>query len=168
MTMEVWTVTAILLVTLILLITEKIPIDLTAMGIMVALTVTRVLTPLEAVSGFANPAVITVGAMFLISRAMIRTGAVGFLGEKIISYSRGNAGRAMLLILLIVAVVSAFINNTPVVVLFIPITLSISCAYGFSPSKFLMPRPTGSRLSSGVPGLMRVPSLAITSITRPV
>jgi di/tricarboxylate transporter len=137
--MDVWTVTVILLVTLFLLVTEMIPVDLTAMGAMVALMVTGVLTPLEAVSGFANPAVITVGAMFLISRAMIRTGAVGFLGEKIISCSRGSARLAMLLSLLMVAVASAFINNTPVVVLFIPITLSISCTYGFSPSKLLMP-----------------------------
>jgi di/tricarboxylate transporter len=145
--MAVWIVTVILLVALVLLITERIPIDLTAIGIMVALIITGVLTPSEAVAGFANPAVITVGAMFLISRAMIRTGAVGFLGKKVIAYSKGDTKRAMLLILLMVAVVSAFINNTPVVVLFIPITLSISCAYGFSPSKFLMPLSYASILA---------------------
>jgi di/tricarboxylate transporter len=137
--MDIWIVSIILILTLILLITEKVPIDLTAMGIMVLLMVTGILTPLEAVSGLANPAVVTVGVMFLISQGMIRTGAVGFIGEKLINYSRGKLHLAMLMILLTVAMSSAFINNTPVVVLFIPIITSISCEFGLSPSKFLIP-----------------------------
>jgi di/tricarboxylate transporter len=137
--MTIWLMSIILFVALFLLVTEKLSIDLTAIGIMVALTVTGILTPLEAVSGFANPAVITVGTMFIISRAMVRTGVVGFIAEKVIAGSRGKAGVAMLVTLLVVAVASAFINNTPVVVLFIPVVLSLSCEYGFSPSKFLIP-----------------------------
>lgn len=137
--MSIWIVSVILIVTLVLLVSEKIPVDLTAVGIMVALVLTQILTPMEAVAGFASPAVITVGAMFLISRGMIRTGAVGFIGQKVIEYSHGDSNIAMLLILLIVGIASAFINNTPVVVLFIPIVLSLSCDLGFSPSKFLIP-----------------------------
>jgi 3-oxoacyl-[acyl-carrier-protein] synthase-3 len=75
--MEIAIVTIILAVTLYLLISERIPIDLTAIGIMTVLTLSGILSPQEAVAGFANPAVITVGAMFLISQAMIRTGVVG-------------------------------------------------------------------------------------------
>ena len=137
--MAIWIVSAILLATLILLITEKLPVDLTAIGIIVALMITRTLAPVEAVAGFANPAVITVAAMFAISRAMIRTGALGFVAQRIIELSRGNASRAMILVLAIVALASAFVNNTPVVVLFIPIILNLSCEYNFSPSKFLIP-----------------------------
>jgi len=145
--MSVWIVSILLILTLILLVTEKLPIDLTAMGIMVALMVTGILTPLEAVAGLANPAVVTVGAMFLISRGMIRTGAVGFIGEKVIHYSRGRANIAMLMTLLTVAISSAFINNTPVVVLFIPIIASLSCEFGFSPSKLLIPMSYASILA---------------------
>lgn len=137
--MMIWLVTAILLVTLVLLITDKAPVDLVAVGIMVTLTVTGILRPNEAVAGFANPAVITVAAMFLMSRGMIRTGAVGFIGQRVIAMARGNHRLALLMSLLIVAMASAFINNTPVVVLFIPIMLAISCEYGISPSKFLIP-----------------------------
>ena len=137
--MPIAVVTIILVITLILLITEKIPVDLTAIGLMVALAATGILTPGEAVAGFASPSVLTVAAMFLISRGMIRTGAVGFIGQRVIDLSRGNTGLAMLMVLLIVALSSAFINNTPVVVLFIPIVLSLSCELGFSPSKFLIP-----------------------------
>lgn len=137
--MSIAVVTIILVLTLILLISDRLPVDLTAIGLMVALSATGILTPAEAVAGFASPAVLTVAAMFLVSRGMIRTGAVGFIGQRVIDLSRGNTGLAMLMVLLIVALSSAFINNTPVVVLFIPIVLSLSCELGFSPSKFLIP-----------------------------
>ena len=137
--MEIWLVTIILIVAMILLVTEKLPVDLTSIGIMVVLVISGILAPREAIAGFASPAVITVGSMFLISRGMIRTGAVGFISEKVLTYSRGRPVLAVFLILTIVGVASAFINNTPVVVLFIPIILSLSCELSFSPSKVLIP-----------------------------
>jgi di/tricarboxylate transporter len=137
--MAIWLVTAILVIAMLLLITERLPVDLTSIGIMVALILTGILTPKEAIAGFANPAVITVGSMFLISKGMIRTGAVGFISQKVLQYSRGGPTLAIFLILIIVGTASAFINNTPVVVLFIPIILSLSCELNFSPSKFLIP-----------------------------
>ena len=60
----------LLIATLYLLITEKISVDLTAIGIMVLLVVSGILTPREAVAGYANPAVITVGAMFVVTGMM--------------------------------------------------------------------------------------------------
>jgi di/tricarboxylate transporter len=137
--MEIWMVSIILVATLALLITEWVTLDLTAIGIMVALMGTRILTPPEAVAGFANPAVITVGAMFLISRAIIRTGAVGVISQRVMALASGRARLAMLAVLLIVGVASAFINNTPVVVLFIPVVMSMSCRLGISPAKYLIP-----------------------------
>ena len=137
--MSIWIVSIILLVTLYFLLSEKLPIDLVALGIMVVLVVTGILTPVEAIGGFSSPAVITVAAMFLISQGMIRTGVVGYIGQKVITYSRGSERLAMVMVLSVVAVASAFINNTPVVVLFIPIMLSLSCELGFSPSKALIP-----------------------------
>jgi di/tricarboxylate transporter len=137
--MSVWIVSAILILTLYLLITEKVPVDVTALGIMVTLVLFRIVTPAEAVAGFAHPAVITVGSMFLISKGMIRTGAVGFIGQKVVQLAKGNFRLALLMILLTVAVASAFINNTPVVVLFIPVVMSMCCEFNLSPSKFLIP-----------------------------
>jgi di/tricarboxylate transporter len=137
--MAIWLVTAILLIAMLLLISERLPVDLTSIGIIVALILTGILAPKEAIAGFASPAVITVGSMFLISKGMIRTGAVGFISQKVLQYSRGGPTLAILLILIIVGTASAFINNTPVVVLFIPIILSLSCELNFSPSKFLIP-----------------------------
>jgi len=139
MNMPILVVSFILLLTLVFLISEKIAVDKTAIGIMVLLALTGILTPAQAVAGFANPAVITVGAMFLLSHGLIRTGAVGFLTELVLKFSKGNGQYAFIILLTAVAVLSAFINNTPVVVLFIPIVMALSCECDFSPSKLLIP-----------------------------
>jgi Na+/H+ antiporter NhaD/arsenite permease-like protein len=61
------------------------------------------------------------------------------ISEKVLGLSRGRPSLALSMILVIVGFASAFINNTPVVVLFIPIVLSLSCELDFKPSKFLIP-----------------------------
>ena len=154
--MEPLILSALLLAVLVALLLEKIPYDITALlavFVLVLLSVGAVselldrflglrlhfLTPGEAISGFANEAVVTIGAMFVISAALIRTGAVAFLGDKIIAFSRGRPQRVLMLSMITVAVSSAFINNTPVVVLFVPIMLRVCFQYNLSPSKFLIP-----------------------------
>jgi di/tricarboxylate transporter len=137
--LDIQIVTLILITALVLLVTGKIPVDKTAIGIIVLLSLTGILTPKEAVAGFANPAVITVGAMFLLSRGVIRTGAAGFVTELVLHLSKSNRRYAIAIILVTVALASAFINNTPVVVLFIPIVMGLSCQCNFSPSTLLIP-----------------------------
>ncbi len=137
--MDIWIISAILLLTLYLLITEKISLDLTAICIIVLLVVTRILTPKEAVMGFSNPAVITVGAMFVVSKGLMRTGGVEFIGRRVVRLARSNLTMALAVILLTVAMASAFINNTPVVILFIPVVMTMCCDLGLSPSRFLIP-----------------------------
>lgn len=137
--MDILTVSGILLITLYLLITEKISVDLTAIGIMVLLVISNILSPKEAIGGFANPAVVTVAALFVVSKGLMRTGGVEFLGRKIIKMARGNYKLALIIILFSVAFASAFINNTPVVILFIPVIMTMCCEFGLSPSKFLIP-----------------------------
>jgi len=136
---DIWIVSLVIVTVVILLVTEKLSVDVTAIGIIVFLSVTGILSPVEAVSGFSNPAVITVAAMFLISSAMVRTGAVSLISDRVVSISRGNTALAVSLIFFTVAVSSAFINNTPVVVLFIPVLMGMCCDYGLSPSKLLIP-----------------------------
>ena len=136
---EIWMVSILLIAVLVLLMTEKITVDRTAIGIMAVLALTGILTPEEVAKGFANSAVITVAAMFLLSQGLIRTGAVGFISESVVRFSKRKHWLGFIIILMIVGITSAFINNTPVVVLFIPIVMSLSCDYDFSPSKMLIP-----------------------------
>ena len=145
--MAIILVTAILVVALVLLITELVPVDVTGLGLIVILAVTGLLEPDQAVLGFANPAVVTVAAMFVLSAGMIRTGALNFVGRAVTDAAGGRPRRAMVMTLLIVAVASAFINNTPIVVLFIPIIMTMACTYDMSPSRFLIPLSYASILA---------------------
>ena len=140
-------VTVLLAAAVYLLISERIPIDLTAIGLMAALALTGLLEPVEAAAGLANPAVVTVGAMFLVSQALVRTGAISFIGPWAARMVKGRPRLALVLICLLVGVASAFVNNTPVVVLFIPVIISMGCQLGVSPSQYLIPASYASILA---------------------
>ena len=139
MTLEILLVFLILLGTIILFALEKMPVDLTAIIVMVALIATGILTPLEAVSGFSNPATITVGALFIVSAALNKTGALLFLGDLTTRMFKYGFWTALIVTMCVIAMISAFINNTPVVAVFIPILLNAARKNNISPSKLLMP-----------------------------
>ncbi|MBD3221029.1 SLC13 family permease [bacterium] len=137
--MDIVLVTIILIAAIALLAGEKLPVDLTAIGIMVALMVTGVLTPRQAVAGFANPAPLTVGALFVVSKALTRTGSLGLLNRLIVHSTGGRPRRILALALLLAGLLSAFVNNTPVVVLLLSVLLAVSGRFGLSPAQFLIP-----------------------------
>ncbi len=129
----------ILLVSTTLYVTQWLSIELTSVLIVVALLATGVLAPQDAFSGFSSSATITVGAMFVISAGLVRTGALETATNLIVKGSGGNPRRMLLIICLIVPITSGFMNNTPVVVMMIPVVLSLSRRFGVYPSKFLLP-----------------------------
>jgi len=137
--MEIALVSVILVATLVLLVGEWLPMDLTAIGLMVVLMGTGLLTPAEGLAGFSNTAPITVGALFVVSAGLKRTGALDVVSNKIVSMTRGRSNLFLLLSLVLCGVLSAFVNNTPVVILFISIVIAYCCKYKKSPSKFLIP-----------------------------
>lgn len=132
-------VSIILLVAIILLVTEKLPVDVTGLGIIAVLMLAGQLSPREAMAGFANPAPLTVAALFVVSQGLVRTGALSFVTKLIISSTKGSKPRLLFLSLLLVGTLSAFLNNTPVVVLFMSIIMVACVRCGFAPSKFLIP-----------------------------
>lgn len=132
-------VSIILLAAVVLLVTERLPVDVTGAGIMVALMLSGQLSPVEAVAGFANPAPLAVAALFVVSSGLVRTGALTFVSRLVIDSTKGSKFRLMGLTLVLVGVLSAFLNNTPVVVLFMSIVMTACVRFGFAPSKFLIP-----------------------------
>lgn len=139
MGLEAIIVLAIIIVALILFVTELLSIDLVALLIMVALVITGVLTTEEAVSGFSNPATVTVAAMFAISAALIKTGLVASIGPRLAILIRKNFLFGSLVLMLSAGIFSAFINNTPVVAVFIPIVMKAAINSGHNPTKLLIP-----------------------------
>ncbi len=132
-------VSIILVLAIVLLVTEKVPTDLTAIGIIVVLMLSGIVNPSEALIGFSNPAIVTVAILFIVSRGLVRTGALDFITAAVMRFSKGDSRRLLLLSLFLVGGFSSFLNNTPVVVLFISIILAVCNEYSLSPSKLLMP-----------------------------
>ena len=83
--------------------------------------------------------VVAVAAMFVVSAGLSRTGALGFLGDSLSSLGRKGHRRIVLVMMLVVAVLSAFINNTTVVLVFLPMLLALCERLKQAPSRFLIP-----------------------------
>ncbi len=123
----------------ILFVTEIISADLVALLIIVVLVVTGVITPQQGIDGFGNIATITIVFMFILSAAILKTGALQVLATRLSSVFRYSFTLGMLLMMLLIALMSAFINNTPVVAVFIPVVFQIAHSSGQYPSKILIP-----------------------------
>ena len=137
--MDLVIVFAILGLALVFFVRELVPVDVTAILILGALVVTGVLSPEEGVSGFSNPAPITVAAVLVLSAGLLRTGAVVKLGTSL-SRAGGSTELGQLAVILVaVGVLSAFVNNTAAVAMFIPIVLATARDRKISPSKLLIP-----------------------------
>ena len=137
MTPDLWITLIVLVGTVVLFVSEKLPVDVVALLILGSLLVFGVVSPGEALSGFSSPATITVAAMFVLSAGLQRSGALRGVGELL---SRVRWPWLLgLLMMLLVAFISAFINNTAIVAVFLPLVISAVVARGLSPSKFLIP-----------------------------
>ncbi len=139
MTWEIAYVFAVVAVALILFVTEKFPVDQVAIGIPVALWAGGVLDAGQAVSGFSNVATITVAAMLVMSLGLVKTGAVATLGRWAQNAPLGGRRRRLAVLCFVVAGVSPFLNNTAVVVVFLPIFLAVAHQADEPPSTYLIP-----------------------------
>ena len=155
----------LVLVALVLFATEPVPVDVTALGVMVALLLTEPLTQLLAdagiladpilvlrtatetpaaaveagLSGFSSVATITVLAMFILSEGVWRTGVVSLLGARVAALTGDDEGRQLGATIGIVGPLSGFINNTAAVAILLPMVSDLAHAGRTSPSKLLMP-----------------------------
>ena len=142
LTVDILVVFAIIAIALLLFIIEPVPIDITAIGVMVALIVLEPWTRVDAatgVGGFASSATITVLAMFVLSEGIRQSGLINMIGAWIAERFGDSPFKQLLAVLGLSGGTAGFINNTPVVAIMIPMVTAISQKTGISPSKLLMP-----------------------------
>lgn len=139
MTFEIAFVFLLLVIAIVLFITDYVAFDVTAIIIMACLLGSGILTPTEGLSGFSNPATVTVAAMFVLSEGMRRTGILNIAGDFFSEKMQENFTYWFFTLLLFICVISAFINNTAAVAIFIPVIMGIASKVGVSPSRMLMP-----------------------------
>jgi di/tricarboxylate transporter len=127
------------LAAMVMFISEKLSIDLVGLMIIAVLITTGVLSPREGLAGFSDAATLTVAFMFVLSAALLRTGAVSTLGPRLSGHFRRSPTLGLVVFMLLVAVLSAFINNTPIVALLIPVVVQLAHTSGQAPSRLLIP-----------------------------
>lgn len=118
---------------------EILPIEVTAMGAIGILLLFNVLTWQEAISGFSNPAVITIGAIFILSRALVKTGFLEVFADFLAKKGGDRKWLTIFIFLLTVSIISGFINNTAAVAIFIPLGIDLCQRFHISPTKVLLP-----------------------------
>ncbi|MBK9308199.1 MAG: sodium-coupled transporter [Nitrospira sp.] len=139
MTVEMALVLIVMLSAVILFITEKVPLDLVALTIIATLMMSRIITPEEGLSGFSNPATVTVGAMLVLSAGLFKSGAVNMLGAGLHKLSRYGSRIMTLAMMTGIGAISAFINNTAAVAMLLPVVMETARNMRMAPSKLLMP-----------------------------
>ncbi|MEP4532855.1 MAG: SLC13 family permease [Cyclobacteriaceae bacterium] len=139
MGLEAIIVLGVIIVAIVLFATEWMSIDLVSMLIMLTLVITGIISPKEGLSGFSNPATMTVAFMFVISYSLLKTGSLQRIGPILSGIFRKNYNLGILMMILFIGASSAFINNTPIVAMFIPVMVSVGNMSNISPSKLLIP-----------------------------
>ena len=154
----------ILGVALVLFISEKLRVDLVALMVLVALTLTGLISPQDAFSGFSSPAVITVWAVFIISGGLTRSGVADVIARFILRLAGHNQIRLVVLIMLTVGVMSAFMNNIGAVAILLPAVVSVAREMKVSPSKLLIPLAWASLMGGNITLIGTPPNILASSI----
>ncbi len=146
MNFEMIYVLALMAVGVVLFAIEKLRVDVVALLIVVAILGAGILSPEEGLRGFSNNATLTIGAMFVLSAGLFKSGAVNFFGVYLARIARKNFWMALAAVMISIGIISAFINNTAAVAIFMPIVLGVARELRMSSSRLLMPLSFASML----------------------
>ena len=129
---------------------EKIPVDVTALGILLFLIITGVLPAEQAFMGFGSDVVIMMLGLLILVAALTRTGVTDIVGRVLLTRSEASAQEILLVIMAIAALVGAFMSNTTATAFFLPIVITVARRMETSPARFLMPLAFASILASSI------------------
>lgn len=172
MTLDAFIVLVILVSATVGFIQDRYPPEGIAVAALVALTISGILSVPEALGGFSNEATITVACMFVLSAGLMRSGALAWLGRWMIRYGTTRF-RLTLMTALTAGPVSAFVNNTATVAVFLPLLLEATERHKISPSKLLIPLSYATQFAGvctliGTSTNLLVSSIAVSSGLEPL
>ena len=162
--MDIILVLTILCLAVLLFATEWLRMDLVSLLVLVTLALTGLVSAKEAFSGFSNPAVVTVAAMFIISAGLGNTGALAPLGARLIRVAGKDEMRMIMTIMGAAACFSAFVNNIGATAMLMPLIISMARQTGISPSKLLIPLAFGSLLGGVCTLIGTPPNILMTEL----
>jgi di/tricarboxylate transporter len=163
MTLDIALVLVLLIAALLSFITQWIRMDVVALLVLCILVLLQLVSPAEAISGFSNPAVITVWAMFIMSEGLTRAGIAETIGHQVIRLSGSNETQMIIVIMLVAGLLSAFMSNIGVVALLLPVTVDAARRCGIAPAKVLMPMAFGAMLGGLLTLIGTPPNLLVST-----
>jgi di/tricarboxylate transporter len=138
MAWEIWFTLAIVATVLVMLATTPAPTEVVLLGAMITLSIVGVISPIQALSGFSSPGVMTIAALYVVIAGLRETGAIAWLSHLVFGRPK-SLQSAQAKLMGVGGLLSTVINNTPVVAMFIPIAQDWAARYGFPISRLLMP-----------------------------
>ena len=163
---DMWVALAILVFSILFFITEWLRVDVVALIVVVALMLSGLLTNEEALSGFANPVVLTIAALFVVGGAVMQTGLAETIGRGILRISGKDVSRLTFFIMLTVGLISGFISNTGTVAVLLPAIIRLARKTDISPSCLLLPMAYGSSLGGALTLIGTPPNLIVSALLR--
>ena len=157
----------ILFVTIILFVSDRLRLDVVAILVILALMLSGLLSSNEALAGFGDPVVILIAGLFVVGEGLFRTGVAFAIGNWLMRAGGTSETRMMILLMLVVAGLSAFMSSTGAVAIFIPVSLNLAAKAGIQPSRLLMPIAFASLIGGMLTLIGTPPNLVVsTQLTR--
>ena len=166
MTPDVVLVFSILAVSVLFLITEWIPMEVTALLCLGAVALTGLVSPVQALSGFSNPAVVTIWAVFILSGGLTLTGVANVIGRFVLRMAGTSESRMIIVIMVTAGIMSAIMNNVAVAALMLPVIMDIARHTERPPSRLLMPLAYGSLLGGLATQIGTPPNILVSDALR--
>lgn len=162
MTPEIATTLALLLIAVVLFATDKLPVDIVGIILVMALVITGVLSIDEALSGFGNNIIITLAGLFILTGSLVKTGIVDELGRSVYRKAGNNEFLLTVLVMLVAAFSASFLKNTTTTAMLLPVVLGLATRAKIAPSKLLIPLAFGAILGGSATLIGTSTNLAVS------
>ena len=163
MTFDIFLVYAILAVTILLFVSERLRLDVVALLALLALTLSGILSAPEALAGFADPVVIMIAALFVVGEGLFRTGVAQAMGKLPGKWAGDSEVRLLVIVMALVAVLSGFMSSTGTVAVMLPVVMGLAWARDISPSKLLIPLSVASLIGGMLTLIGTAPNIVVSN-----
>ena len=163
MNFEMLFVFILLFVVVSLFVSDKVRLDVVAVGAILALLLSGLLTPTEALSGFGDPVLLLIAGLFIVGEGLFKTGIAFAVGDWLMGVAGTNELKLTVMLMLVVAGLSAFMSSTGAVAIFIPIVLSLAAKADIAPSQLLMPISIAALLGGMLTLIGTPPNLIVST-----
>ncbi|MGC7589101.1 SLC13 family permease [Bisgaard Taxon 46] len=165
---ELWTnqlfwVLALLFSAIVLFVRNKIRMDVVALLVMVAFSLSGILTVNEVFAGFSDPNVILIALLFIVGEGIVRTGIAYQVSEWLLKASNNSETKVLILLMLAVATLGSFMSSTGIVAIFIPVVLAICQQMNISPRRLMMPLSVAGLISGMMTLIATAPNLVVNA-----